>query len=115
MMVVGAFLGWIGSEIRFVRDRQAYGARVLADVGYAVPYRVSVYLCTSDDYPHWREEALRVPSVPFWRRWLGDEPFSLVVVPAAWPKQEAMKAKSLFPESPIYWRREALWLPRQSG
>jgi hypothetical protein len=111
VMVVGSFLGWIGAENRFVRDRKAYGGQVRAEGGYAVTYPTSDLLCSSDEYPNRHEARLRTPRVPFWRRWLGDEPFGLVVVPAAWPKQEAMKVKSLFPESSVYWKREALSMP----
>src|SRR5947209_5300047 len=95
--LTGTFLGWLGSEWRFVRDRQAYAGRARAEGGNAVTYLGSLFLCTSAEYPNRHALILPAPSVPFWRRWLGDESFGLVVVPAAWPKPEALKVKSLFP------------------
>src|SRR5262249_12540958 len=105
-----AFLGWLAWEWQFVRDRRAFNAQARADGnGYALTYPGSI----AANWP----QALRGPalisdgtvrSVPIWRRWLGDEAFGLVVVPAAWSKSDAMKVKSLFPESSVFWNGECL-------
>jgi len=110
-MVAGTLLGWLGSQWRLVQARKGFNGQALADGGYAASYFVSQVMCTSDDYPGFHETEWQTPSIPFWRRWLGDEPVGLVVVPAAWPESEAQRAKSLFPESPVYWRRQVLSLP----
>src|SRR5947207_2739030 len=65
--LVGAFLGWLGSEWRFVRGRQAYAVRARAEGGTAVTYPGSIFLCTSDEYPNRHAFILPAPSVPFWR------------------------------------------------
>ena len=113
--VLGAFLGWLTSEWRFVRERRACEARLLRSFkanegGVAAPYRYSRFANGPDVFPEWPEASARIPSVPIWRRWLGDEPFGIVSVPALWPENEVRDIKALFPEAFVYWRREYLQL-----
>jgi hypothetical protein len=88
-VVVTAVAIWLGWELKFIRDRKATIARMVADgSGSAIPKPASLY--------------------PSWRRRLGDELFGLIIVPDAWTEGDAMAVKSLFPESRILWKSKRL-------
>jgi hypothetical protein len=59
-----------------------------------------------DVLPEWGEAWPPNPRIPFWRKWLGDEPFGLVCVPLRWPESEIVRIRALFPEAFVYWRRD---------
>jgi hypothetical protein len=108
--ILCALLGWIGVERRFIQARRAAVARLERayqnrDGGSATPYPMSKLLDWKDG--GWRSE-MDTPSVPRLRRWLGDVPYGVVNVPAAWPESEVRNLRYLFPEAYIYWARNDL-------
>ena len=84
--VVGVSIGWLVSELKFVRDRQAL-LDWAADETHIIKF---VHFAP----PH--------PTVPFWRIWLGDRPKSHVLLPFSSTKAVVERAEALFPE--------ALWI-----
>lgn len=81
-VAVTVFAVWLGWELKYIRERKAFLLRVQAQGSQTV---------YADD-PLWKgtttSVAIRVPRIPFWRRWLGDRP---VAIPG-WPFQETMSA-----------------------
>lgn len=99
------FLGWIAVEWRFVRARRAFDKQAREDGGgYAFPVEFSIMANWPDTVPEQEWKAKGQPTVPIWRRWLGDEPFGLVVVPSNWSQDEARRAADLFPEGFVFWK-----------
>ena len=92
--VAAAIIAFLASELRWVRERQEFLDRAERD-------RES--LLGAGTY-------LTYPSIPFWRRWLGDSPQYTVIVPARWPKAELDNARRLFPEAEEVEREEFLEL-----
>jgi hypothetical protein len=108
--VVAAFLGWLASEWSFVRQRRACESHLnrsylAREGGGAAPYPNSMFL-SPEPVPGWGEALSRKPTIPFWRKWLGDEPFGIVCVPLRWPEYEVVRIRALFPEAFVYWRRD---------
>jgi hypothetical protein len=91
--VVAVWLGW---ELTFIRERQVF-IKTLRDGG-------GQCLIASD--PEFLKTGLATPTIPFWRRWLGDEAVALVVPRDLMTEADEGKtrkffkrARRLFPES----------------
>jgi len=113
---VGILLGWLISDWRFARERWSWFTRLNAQAaeggGVCTWAAVQCDGCELPKEPQWREGAYwRLPTIPFWRRWLGDETFSLVKAPDSWSKDDAMKLRSLFPEAFVYWNGDYISSP----
>lgn len=90
-------LGWLTSEWRYVRQRQALIYMAIDTVDKNA-YQA---LRDDDEFEYYGERR----TVPFWRRWMGDEDaFSLILRQGA--KQEMKEADLLFPELKGDW----LWM-----
>src|SRR5436190_528288 len=84
--LVCVLIGWFVSEWKFVRDRRAFDLRARASgTGYAFSGNLaSLGASWPEPMEEGEYETKWPPSIPFWRRWLGDEPFGLVMVPNEW-------------------------------
>lgn len=102
---LGAMLVWVtvlavalGWELNFIRERRAFlqslQKQQLAEIARSNTPVGSLY-SVSAVYPP-------VPAIPFWRRWLGDEPQDVITFPRETPPAEMDKAKMLFPEATLY-------------
>lgn len=96
----------LGLEVKFVRDRKTYVALIKEagkdrSSGWALPYPESEVPNGPDHLPEWREPR-PTPTIPFWRKWLGDEPFGLIAVPGTWSESEVSKIKARFPEAFVF-------------
>jgi hypothetical protein len=95
-VVVTVVACWLAWELKFVRERKAMLASVLASGnGYTT---CSQLMASSDEHGF----AYNPATVPFWRRWLGDQAVESIVVPDAHKPLE--KALTLFPEAIIVQR-----------
>jgi hypothetical protein len=102
-LAMTVFALWLGWELKFVRERQACEARVWQSedaakdaLPWPLPVSRSGFWLTPDQ--------MRKRSIPFWRRWLGDEPFAWVSVPATFADSEFRDVQTLFPEAFVYSR-----------
>jgi hypothetical protein len=103
LLLVTVFAVWLAWELRFVRERQAYMQRC-AERPW--PCLMAPDAATSPLINH----TIPVPSIPIWRRWLGDE----AVVYVGHPEYETpdslrrfrLDCQRLFPE--------AVWFGRES-
>ncbi len=80
-------LGGVTWERRFALERKALAKEFrdrIGPVGYLGPH------------------AKPPPTIPFWRYWLGDEPYHEIVVPYGASKSDYQRARQLFPEAEIY-------------
>jgi hypothetical protein len=112
--ITGVFFWWLGLEWKYVRDRHAYDVQASGEnarggyPGYALPADLS--LSPGSEDPMSESDRLHrwPPTVPYWRRWLGDEPRGLVMVPSAWSREEAESVAALFPEGFVFWNNERM-------
>ena len=99
LLVVTVFAMWLGWELRFIRERQAFlvwRERVQAESRdhavltgpLAIPLAVYV-----------PPEAAKIP---IWRRWLGDQPVDSFFLPPNATVADQQRAKALFPEALLY-------------
>ncbi len=109
MTFSGLFLGWLAREWKFVRDRRAFDVAARAcHGGYAFSVADSMAANWPQPISEQERETRGPPQVPVWRRWLGDEPYGLVMVPDVWTKTMAQETAALFPEGWVFWRGELL-------
>ena len=88
VLLLAIALGWVKSERQFVLNRKALAKEFsdrIGPVGYIGPY--------------FNQEP---PTIPFWRYWMGDEPYHAVDVPYGAPKSDYQRARRLFPEAELY-------------
>ena len=111
LLLVTVFAVWLGWELSYIRERKAAMATVERAGGTALPLavlqqraaesgRVTIHLSERSHFSYVAHESLHLPSVPFWRRWLGDEPICLVAVRSSTAQDDA-PLKSLFPEAQV--------------
>jgi hypothetical protein len=109
LVVVTAFAVWLGWELKSIRDRKAM-LEWINDNGFA---------CTateaSPDLPPDKrlfDPSPRRVTIPFWRRWLGDEAIAYIGIGKKAPDSATWKTVArLFPEA-YWWNEQALeWLP----
>jgi len=97
-VVVTVFAVWLGLEVKFVRDRQAWmqANRALVRPGEPVPVGATVGM-----YIH---SHATTGNFSFWRRWLGDAPVSSIVFPESWINnvERQNRVKRLFPEAELF-------------
>jgi hypothetical protein len=87
VLLLAIAIGWVTSERRFVLQRKALAKEFrdrIGPVGYIGP--------------HSNPE----PTIPFWRRWMGDEPCHAIDVPYGAPEYDFRRAEQFFPEAKIY-------------
>jgi hypothetical protein len=87
-VVVTIFAVWLGWELKFIRERQAFLMRAGAD-------RTWYVMSSQLDGPITPRH--RIPTIPFWRRWLGDEAVAIMEPPHGIAADEEIDA--LFPEA----------------
>jgi hypothetical protein len=84
---------WLGWELKFVQERRAMlGSLLASGNGYTT---CSQLVASSDEHGF----AYNPATIPFWRRWLGDEAVESIIVPDA--QEPLSKALTLFPEAII--------------
>lgn len=109
LTIVGVACGWLAREWKFVRDRRAFDVAARATGGgYAFSAQDSMAASWPQPIPDAEYKTRWPPKVPVWRRWLGDEPYGLVMVPDQWTEGEARKTAALFPEGWTFWRGRAV-------
>jgi len=90
--VVAVPLGWLTMEWRFIQKRHEAIEWLQDQAGGIIPTEIINYGPTD-----------KVPSVPLWRQWMGDEAYTYVFLP--WPepsKTERDRILRTFPEATIY-------------
>ena len=73
--VVAVWLGW---ELKFIRERQAW-----------LRENASLVDVSDESDAH----------IPWWRKWLGDEPVPAIVFPPDWTDEDCANVARLFPEA----------------
>jgi hypothetical protein len=92
-VVVAVFGVWLGWQVNTVHERRA----VLDRIGREK--EGSAYNCRAGMFGRWD-----VPTVPFWREWLGDAPVENIIL---WDHEpftpsEIEVIRKLFPEAHVY-------------
>ena len=85
-------VGWVWSELKFVQARRAF------------PFTQGMAKSANDSV-----------SIPFWRRWCGDEAVAMWQFPHDAPVDALARARQLFPEAEIHRltpSEEARWMPQ---
>jgi hypothetical protein len=95
LLLVTLFCVWLAWQVRVVRDRQAM--RVL------IKERRSIVTTLKDWQPPLGATPPKI-SVPFWRKWMGDEPIIEVILSHKLDSAEMEQVRALFPEAQV-WRR----------
>jgi hypothetical protein len=96
-MVVTVFACWLGWELKFIRERQAFLRWVAEAQSESKP-------------PYHRTVSHEVNTdgsvIPIWRRWLGDEPVLVINLPHTDKEGVLEEVSALFPEAkmgyPVY-------------
>jgi hypothetical protein len=93
-VVVTVVAVWLGWELKFVRERQAWvqANKALIRPGEPVPVGsvVGMYIDSGATQSYF----------PIWRRWLGDAPVPTIVFPEPWTNHDSVKR--LFPEAELF-------------
>ncbi|HEY2841060.1 MAG TPA: hypothetical protein VGJ26_18035 [Pirellulales bacterium] len=98
---VTVFAVWLGWELRFIRERKSFFESLkqqldIQDLAAARNVPVTAKYNYIIITPRTRA------TIPFWRKWLGDEAgFEVVRMPKTSSAIDLEKAKALFPESKI--------------
>ena len=96
-VVVTLFAVWLGWELKFIRDRRGFLTAMdelrEAEFQNAKGFFLSGGIATP---------AIPDATIPFWRRWLGDEPQSLLFLPRTSSAADRDTAERLFPEERVY-------------
>jgi hypothetical protein len=95
-VLVTAFAAWLGWELKFIRDREAFLS--WRDRKCEVEQREHPGL----DGPVALWVRPKPATIRIWRTWLGDEPAEFVVLPHAASIVDQERAKALFPEALVY-------------
>jgi hypothetical protein len=107
-VVVTVFAVWLTHQINFVKHR-----KVMLGL---IKERGGGYRALSDWPLHpYLGEPPKV-SIPFWRRWMGDEPITDIAWPSSTTRLHVIEAHGAFPESRTqYRRRNAATIGDQPG
>lgn len=100
--VLTVFCVWLGWQVNLVHQRNAMRAAVEQSGGI-----VDIFI-----RPEFPDESLAImsyersgpveePEIPQWRRWLGDEAISQLILPAGSSEPELARARALFPEAEV--------------
>ncbi len=87
--LLAVFMGWLGWELKFIRARKA----ALADgsvIGRLRPDEL--------DFKELLPQAT-LATIPFWRRWFGDNAYQWLSVPAESTQADMDRMKEMFPEA----------------
>jgi hypothetical protein len=95
-MVMTVFALWLGSELRFVRERQQH-IRMLAEGGHTF-YSLAEKLKADAQLDFQTIAPESYPRISFWREWLGDQAFTLVSADGTIPGEVA-RVYRLFSEA----------------
>jgi len=79
----------LGHEVNLIRERREFREWVRTEWQHAG---------REDCYRSWCGNR---PPIPFWRKWLGDEPMDVLPLPEAATSYHADEARRLFPEGAI--------------
>jgi hypothetical protein len=105
---VAVSLGWLLGELKFVRERRDF--LVLLD-DYRSKEMESIppgrFVLAGVMTPAYEES-----TIPIWRRWLGDEAKTVILLPANTPEADYQKAKRLFPETK-YFGKDGVAVPNE--
>jgi hypothetical protein len=83
-------LGWLGWQLKIVRERNAAREWLRESREGGVPEYAAGLACTQNN-----------PSNPFWRVWLGDEAAPVVLITDRLPKEQIDRIRKVFPEAEI--------------
>jgi hypothetical protein len=98
-LLVTSFSLWLGWQTWIVRERSAMRDWLDANGGRVSPTMQGTQL---DHEPFIFEQ---VNTLPFWRRWLGDQSIAAVSLPDFPPPTEQVeRAKRLFPEAKVVFK-----------
>jgi len=99
LLVVSLVAIWLAWQVGIVRERQAVidfirerGGAVVAAKDWQPP---SAYAPIGTVTPAVRPQA----TIPFWRRWMGDEPMANVFLPVGTAQADVERATAAFPEA----------------
>ena len=92
LIAVTIFAVWLGWELSYIRERQAW---IRENTSVVIIYAVRF---PSD--PTWRGA-----HIPWWRRWMGDEAVVDFIFPEQWKHEKIDQALHLFPEVMEYRQR----------
>ncbi len=106
---------WFGWQLQLVNDRREAMARLPVGgkrCGFAaicVDYHPGAANRVPSHFRRWATNPERLgldmgsltefPKLPVWRRWMGDEPFSVIVAPATYSNADMQRLCRLFPET----------------
>jgi hypothetical protein len=106
-LMVTVLAVWLGWELKFIRERRDFLALLdryrMAEIEAARGRAVSTAVLTPS-----YEDAI----VPFWRRWLGDEAQSVILLPGNTSETHLQQARSLFPEAK-YFAQNGVTIPNE--
>jgi hypothetical protein len=95
-LLVTLFSVWLGWQTWLVRERSAMRKWLEENDGLVSP---TMQFSDPDIKPITFE---KVNTLPFWRRWLGDQSIATVTFSVfPWPAEDIERAKRLFPEAKI--------------
>ncbi len=96
-IVVTMFAVWLGWELNFVRQRLALRKQLAAGAGWVLT--VTEYCGYSACALPGRSVRADVMKIPFWRRWMGDEPIAQMGFDRGATAADRARARELFPEA----------------
>jgi hypothetical protein len=96
-VAVTLFSLWLGWELKFIRDRRAFLA-AMDDLRITEPQNSTSAFGLGFT---WTDQSSGA-SIPFWRRWLGDEPQTVLALPSTSTEADRETAVKLFPEAKVH-------------
>ncbi len=106
-LLVTVIAVWLGWELKFIRERKRFLA-LLDQYRMAEMEAASSRLVPSAIYI----PAFDEPTIPFWRRWLGDEAQGMILLPGNTTEVQLQTARELFPEAK-YFRKDGVAIPNE--
>jgi hypothetical protein len=98
--VVTAFAIWLAWELSYIRERKAFLESVKQEL--EIQDRAALVAVAPGGWIISSNWTVRPPAtIPFWRKWFGDEAVDDVRMPKKASAIDLEKAKALFPESQI--------------
>lgn len=92
-VVVTAIAVWLGWELNYIRERREFSQRPRV-LGFNQLESIHDGM------------GVDLPTIPFWRRWLGDHAILNIAIRDS-PEEDASDAMRLFPEAEIYVHSES--------
>jgi hypothetical protein len=99
-VAVTLFALWLGWELKFIRDRRSF-LKSMDELREAELAQAATGLTVAFGGLGWTFQGAPAVAVriPFWRRWLGDEPQIELILPQSSTDADMENAKRLFPEA----------------